>query len=205
MTLSPLGMSATNWPIVSAPCDRCWACSSQWNEHWQGTPKYSETTCPSATLCTTNPTWPDRGSNSCRRGGKPATNRLSYGTASEIWALLTTICMNITDLWAAKFFPLKMIHLNFPFRNLFPALGSKSTSCLLISPFPFPSSPYALCAIRRIPSPLLFCLEDRPQMKTRVCIKLQAGFEPAIRIVWAVQGQAEAVLARDSLLFFITV
>jgi hypothetical protein len=42
-------------------------------------PKYSEKTCPSATLSTTNPTWPDPGSNPGRRGGKPATNRLSYG------------------------------------------------------------------------------------------------------------------------------
>jgi hypothetical protein len=33
--------------------------------------------CPSATLSTTNPTWPDPG----RRGGKPAANRLSYGAA----------------------------------------------------------------------------------------------------------------------------
>jgi hypothetical protein len=29
-----------------------------------------------------NPTWPDPGLNPCRRGGKPATNRLSYGAAS---------------------------------------------------------------------------------------------------------------------------
>jgi hypothetical protein len=42
---------------------------------------YLEKTCPSATLSTTNPTWPDLGSNPGRRGGKPATNRLSYGTA----------------------------------------------------------------------------------------------------------------------------
>jgi hypothetical protein len=28
-----------------------------------------------------NPTWPDPGSNPGRRGGKPATNRLSYGAA----------------------------------------------------------------------------------------------------------------------------
>jgi hypothetical protein len=32
--------------------------------------------CPSQ-----NPTWPDRGLNPGRRGGKPATNRLSYGAA----------------------------------------------------------------------------------------------------------------------------
>jgi hypothetical protein len=47
---------------------------------WQGKPKYSEKTCPSAALSTTNPTCcPD--ANLGRRGGKPATNRLSYGTA----------------------------------------------------------------------------------------------------------------------------
>jgi hypothetical protein len=39
-------------------------------------------TCPSATLSTTIPTWPDPGSSPGRRDGKPATNRLSYGAAS---------------------------------------------------------------------------------------------------------------------------
>jgi hypothetical protein len=46
-----------------------------------GEPKYSEKTCPSAALSTTNPTWPDPYSNLGRRGGKPAINCLSYGTA----------------------------------------------------------------------------------------------------------------------------
>jgi hypothetical protein len=46
-----------------------------------GKNNYSEKTCPSATLSTTNPTWPDLGSNPGRRGWKPATNRLNYGTA----------------------------------------------------------------------------------------------------------------------------
>jgi hypothetical protein len=46
----------------------------------RGKPKYSEETCPSAVLSTTNPTCcPD--ANLGRRGGNPATNRLSYGTA----------------------------------------------------------------------------------------------------------------------------
>jgi hypothetical protein len=27
-----------------------------WNKDWQGKPKYSDKTCPSATLSTTNPT-----------------------------------------------------------------------------------------------------------------------------------------------------
>jgi hypothetical protein len=36
---------------------------------------------PSATLPTTNPTWLDLSSNPGRRDGKPAPNRLGYGTA----------------------------------------------------------------------------------------------------------------------------
>jgi hypothetical protein len=70
--LSSLGTSATNWPIVPASDDK-WVCSIWWNENWQGKPKYSEKTCPSATLSTTNPTRPDLGSNAGRRGGKPVT------------------------------------------------------------------------------------------------------------------------------------
>jgi hypothetical protein len=55
-----------------------------WWRIWQEKPKYSEKTCPSATLSTTNATWLDPGSNSGRRGGKPATNRLSYGHSYPI-------------------------------------------------------------------------------------------------------------------------
>jgi hypothetical protein len=69
--LGPLGTSATYWPIVPAPGD-C-------EDEWQGKPKYSEKTCPDATLSITNPTWLNPG----RRGGKPATNRFSYGAATE--------------------------------------------------------------------------------------------------------------------------
>jgi hypothetical protein len=83
--LSPLGTAATIWPIVLVPDDRWWwAWSSQWNENWKGKPKYSETTCSTATLSNTDPTWPDIGSNPGRRGGKETTNRLRYGTDSNI-------------------------------------------------------------------------------------------------------------------------
>jgi hypothetical protein len=37
--------------------------------------------CTNATLPTTNPTLPDKGSNPGRPGEKPVTTRLSYGTA----------------------------------------------------------------------------------------------------------------------------
>jgi hypothetical protein len=78
-TLGPPGTAAIYCPIVRAPGDCDDGELLRWNEDWQGKPKYSEKTCPSATLSTTNPTWPDPGLNPGRRGGKPATNRLSYG------------------------------------------------------------------------------------------------------------------------------
>jgi hypothetical protein len=43
------------WPIVQTPDDRWgWLWSNWWTEDWQGKPKYSEKTCPGATLSTTN-------------------------------------------------------------------------------------------------------------------------------------------------------
>jgi hypothetical protein len=49
-------------------------------EELQGKLGYLERTCPSANLSTTIPTLFDFGSNLGRRSGKPAANRLSYGT-----------------------------------------------------------------------------------------------------------------------------
>jgi hypothetical protein len=74
--LSPLGTLATNWRIVPALDVRWWwwMWSSQWNENWQGKLKYLEKTCPSATLSTTNLTWPNLG----HRCGKPVIDCLSY-------------------------------------------------------------------------------------------------------------------------------
>jgi hypothetical protein len=71
-----------------------WGWRIWWNE-WQGKPKYSEKSCPGATLSTTNPTWPDPGLNAGRRGGKPATNRFSYGAAVFL-ALGYTLTPNYT-------------------------------------------------------------------------------------------------------------
>jgi hypothetical protein len=47
--------------------------------------KYSEKTCASATSPTTNPTWLDPGGNPGRRGGKSASNRLSYGAVNQLF------------------------------------------------------------------------------------------------------------------------
>jgi hypothetical protein len=56
--LGPLVVSAIHLPIVPAPDD--YEDGVWWNYDLRGKPKYSEKTCPSATLSTTNLTWPDR-------------------------------------------------------------------------------------------------------------------------------------------------
>jgi hypothetical protein len=53
----------------------------QWNQIDRGKPTTRRKTCPSATLSTTNPTWTDPVSNPGLRSGRPASNRLSHGTA----------------------------------------------------------------------------------------------------------------------------
>jgi hypothetical protein len=69
-----------------------WGWRIWWNE-WQGKPKYSEKTCPVATLSTTNPTWPDPGLNPGRRGGKPVTNRFSEMLFRE------SMIVNLKIIW----------------------------------------------------------------------------------------------------------
>jgi hypothetical protein len=74
---------ATSSPILPAPDDRwSWVWTCRWNDNWERQLKgWRGKTCPSSTTPTTNSTWPAWGSNPGRRGGKPATKRLSYGTA----------------------------------------------------------------------------------------------------------------------------
>jgi hypothetical protein len=75
----PLGTAATNRPIVPAPGDYDdGEIGGMMNG--KGNRSTREKTCPSADLSTTHPTCcPD--ANQGRGGEKPATNRLSYGTA----------------------------------------------------------------------------------------------------------------------------
>jgi hypothetical protein len=84
--LSPLGRSATNWPVVPVSNDR-WIWSIWGNENWQEKQKDTEETCPSVTLSRKNSTWFDPGLNPRYRGGKPANNRLSYGWA-RVWCVI---------------------------------------------------------------------------------------------------------------------
>jgi hypothetical protein len=80
--VSPFGTAASSGLLYQMIDDG--DCGAVWNEDWKRKPKYSEKICPSATLSTTDPIRPHPGSNPGRRGGKPATNRLSYGATTEI-------------------------------------------------------------------------------------------------------------------------
>jgi hypothetical protein len=67
----------------------------RWHETDVKKPTYSGKTCASATLSTTNPTWTDPGSNPGVRGERPATNRLSHGTAYIISLKINFIDTNL--------------------------------------------------------------------------------------------------------------
>jgi hypothetical protein len=63
-------------------------------------------TCPSATLSTTNPTWIDPGVNLGPRRERPATNRLSHGTArtrgSQKFPDREPNSQSLISLWASR-------------------------------------------------------------------------------------------------------
>jgi hypothetical protein len=112
------------WPIAPASDDRrWWLWSSRWNEGWQGKPKYWEKTCPSATLSTTNLTWPDLGSNPGGYGGKPATNRLSYG----VTFFLYKFSRYSDELRGERFSLLRGVQTNYEVHT-FPVQGAPGTT-----------------------------------------------------------------------------
>jgi hypothetical protein len=98
--------------------------------------KYSAKTCTSATLSTVNPTWPDLGSNSCRRGGKPATNRLSYG-ATFLSAYLYSVSQKLpVSCGYLKFVPIttKAIQWASPWEVHIAQSATSTPRCLLWPP-----------------------------------------------------------------------
>jgi hypothetical protein len=61
-----------------------WLWRSRWNVNCSGETEVLGENMPQRHFCPSqNPTWPDPGLSSGRRGGKPATNRLSYGAALQ--------------------------------------------------------------------------------------------------------------------------
>jgi hypothetical protein len=78
-----IGTAATPGLLCQPPVIVKMIVESRWNVDWQGKPKFSEKTCPSATFVHHKiPHAWVRFRTRDRSGGKPATNRLSYGAAS---------------------------------------------------------------------------------------------------------------------------
>jgi hypothetical protein len=106
--LSPLGTSATNWPIVPAKDDRWWwMWSSRWNKNWQGKLKYSDKTYPSATLSTTIPhdlTW------ARTRAASVGSRRLTAWAMARphrfplLWGMMKNILEELVTLLLVKLF-----------------------------------------------------------------------------------------------------
>jgi hypothetical protein len=78
---------------------------SRWNVDWEGKTEVLGENLPQRHFCPSqNPTWPDPGLNPGRRGGKPATDRLSYGAAydlsvrTEVGRKSTTKCISLLPL-----------------------------------------------------------------------------------------------------------
>jgi hypothetical protein len=70
---------------------------------WQGKPKYSEETCPGATLFTTKSHMTSRSRTPDRSGGKPATNRLSYGAAIIMLYFSSLTILRCSLIFTASF------------------------------------------------------------------------------------------------------
>jgi hypothetical protein len=74
---------------------------------WQGKQQYSEKTCPNAALFTADPTRLGRCLNRRRRGRKPATDSLSYGTIQDSsgyvrFEVFTAVTMKNVVFWDIK-------------------------------------------------------------------------------------------------------
>jgi hypothetical protein len=71
-----------SWPIVPASGDSKMIVEKQMEYRFAGETDVLGENLPQRHFCPSqNPTWPDPGLNPGRRGGKPATNRMSYGAA----------------------------------------------------------------------------------------------------------------------------
>jgi hypothetical protein len=93
--LSPLGTSATTGLLYQPRMmddDECGAVGGMSDREDRSTRRK---TCPSAALSTTNPTWPDTGSNPGRSPRKQSSNRLSYLRHIRINSSLCPVVSNL--------------------------------------------------------------------------------------------------------------
>jgi hypothetical protein len=88
--VSPLGTSATVWPLIPGPGDKWWwMWSSRSNENWQGKPKYSEKKPASVPLCP--PQIPHDLTLARTRAATVGSRRLTaWAMARPIWTITNT-------------------------------------------------------------------------------------------------------------------
>jgi hypothetical protein len=86
-------------------------------------------TCPSATLSTTNPTWTDPGENLGLRGERLANNRLSHGTAKQ-WCYKIRRCVNTCGIECLEFSQLPVMTETLKDCNKYGATGLENLSIL---------------------------------------------------------------------------
>jgi hypothetical protein len=145
--LSPLGI----WPLFGllyqSQMMMMMSVEQLWNENWQGKPKYSEKTYPSATLSTTNPTWSDLGLNLGHHSGKPVANHLSYDTTFMSVSFHLFLVYGQLFPFLLEFFPFYVCSC---MRSLWSLVSSHSlflVSSFLSSRFPVTSWTILFCVI----------------------------------------------------------
>jgi hypothetical protein len=100
---------------------RRWVWCSRWND-WQEKPKYSEKTCPSAALSTTNPTWPDPD----RRDRKPATDISALLHLQNVPVISIAGPLECNGGWREW---VLMLHLGLAFLSLEACLHAAAFAC----------------------------------------------------------------------------
>jgi hypothetical protein len=132
-----------------------------WNENWNGKLKYLENTCLSATLFSTNSTWPGPELNTGHNSGKLATNCLSQvkaqifltDTARTYFRKETTFCTYLEHwlrLQPVVSLPLEseILPCSSPWSPLSPP--EKKPDLLPISYVPSPQEPVSAAQLRTL-------------------------------------------------------
>jgi hypothetical protein len=128
-----------------------------WSKEWQEKPKYSEETCTSTILSTTNPTLFDLSSNPGRRCRKPATDWFSYGTdfrtelqySVHCWALDVGSCVrrwmtNFSLSWWRMVFSFPYIQSTFNKMSVLTSATPYFASFMMFRQFPVEQLSYVL-------------------------------------------------------------
>jgi hypothetical protein len=130
------------FPINGAPVEWNWPCSC-------------------VTLSTTNPTWTDPRSDTGQRGGRPATNRLSHGTAHDSVLLTSCIVKTLQDCLLYLFRRIYSVSANWSSR----LTNHFAPECFQSNRTPGPASGNGLR--KRLPAPLFSTYRNKRPLKWR--------------------------------------